>query len=457
MRSNVTPYVVLTRDVGETWNSLATPEIDGYCRAIEEDPVKKDLLYLGTEFGLFVSLNGGQSWFKWTSGMPTCPVYDIAVHPVENDLMMATHGRALFIIDDVSPLREFSEEILKKKLHLFKVNPAIQFVTGRTSSYMSSGDGEFNGQNKTLGACFTYYLIPSEKKASESQTPETSPQSQLMSQFARQGGQALAMMRQMAGGSGRVSMTILNSEGRVIRQMSGPEEKGLNRAYWDFREVEPAPVSDEPGAQTRQSAAGFFGGRGGITVPPGIYTVKIKYEDQEASQSFEVKPDPRIKIDENVLKSNYEKARQAQQLSRLAQMVNSRLQQTQRALQAVRELARGQRNQKVMEALKQVSEVEKKLKELMETMNPTPPKQGLVDTSEGLMSVVNSAVRGITSAGYEPISQAAQVSYEKARARFEDFVKKVNEFYEKDVSGLSRALSEAGFSVLPSLPPIKVD
>jgi len=457
MRSNFTPYVFVTRDFGQTWKSLVTPEIDGYCRAIEEDPVKKDLLYLGTEFGLFVSLNGGQSWFKWTSGLPTCPVYDIAVHPLEHDLIVATHGRALYIVDDISPLRELAEEILKKKLHLFKVNPAIQFVTGRTSSYMSPGDGEFNGQNKTLGACFTYYLIPSEKKASEDQTAETSPQSQLMSQFARQGGQALAMMRQMAGVSGRVSITILDSQGRVIRQMNGPEEKGLNRVYWDFREVEPTPVSDEPAATSRQATASFFGGRGGITVPPGIYTVKIKYEDQEVSQSFEVKPDPRLKIDETVLKANYEKARQAQQLSRLAQMVNSRLQQTQRALQAVRELARGQRNQKMAEVMKQMAEVEKKLKELMETMNPTPPKQGLVDTSEGLMSIVNSAVREISSAGYEPISQPAQVKYEKARARLSDFVKKVNEFYEKDVSGLSRALSEAGFSVLPSLPPIKVD
>lgn len=456
MRSNFTPYVFVTRDFGQTWKSLVTPEIDGYCRAIEEDPVKKDLLYLGTEFGLFVSLNGGQSWFKWTSGIPTCPVYDIAVHPVEHDLIVATHGRAIFIVDDISPLRELDENVLRKKLHLFKVNPAVQFITGRTGSYMSPGDGEFNGQNKTIGACFSYYLIPSEKKSTESQVPENVQENGQVSQFTRQGGQSPAMLRQQSAAAGRVSITVLNSEGRVVRQMNGPEERGINRVYWDFREVEPSPVTDEPGAQSRQTG-GFFGGRGGLTVPPGVYTVKIRYEDQEVSQTFEVRPDPRVKVDEDILRTNYEKARAAQQLSRTIQMINARLQQTQRSLQAVRELARSQRSQKIMEAMKQVAEVEKKLKELIEVMNPTPPRQGLVDTSEGLMSVVNSAVRAIASAGYEPITQPAQVQYEKAKARLVDFVKRVNEFYEKDVSGLNRALQEAGFTVLPIPPSIKMD
>lgn len=447
MRSNFTPYVFVTHDFGQTWKSLATPEIDGYCRAIEEDPVKKDLLYLGTEFGLFISLNGGQSWFRWTSGLPTCPVYDIAVHPRENDLIVATHGRALFIIDDISPLRELSEEILKKKLYLFKVNPAIQFITGRTSSYMSSGDGEFYGENKTIGACFTYYLTPSEKKPSETETQKNTTDNLPASYFGRQGGQS------MAGGRGRVSITISNSEGRVVRQINGPEEKGLNRVYWDFREVDPVPQTDEPAGQQRS----FFAGRGGITALPGVYTVKIKYEDQEVSQNFEVRPDPRIKIDEAVLKANYEKARAAQQLLRTAQMISSRLQQTQRALQSIRELARGQRNQKIMEAMKQLTEVENRLRELNETMNPTPPKQGLVDISEGLMSIINSAVRGISSAGYEPVTQPAQVQYDMARSRLVEFVKKVNEFYEKDVTGLNRLLQEAGFTVLPSPPPIKFE
>jgi photosystem II stability/assembly factor-like uncharacterized protein len=457
--SNFNPYIFVTRDFGKTWKSLATPEIDGYCMAIEEDPVKKDLLFLGTEFGLFVSLNGGQNWFKWTSGFPSCPVYDIAVHPRENDLVIATHGRAIYIVDDISLLRELSEEILKKKLHLFKVNDAFQFVTGRMSSYMSPGDGEYAGQNKPSGACISYYLVPSEKKAEEPAPPEMGQMQERMAQFVRRSGMDMAAMRQMMMGRGRVSITIMDSQGRVVRQMSGPEEKGINRVYWDFQEVEPSPPSDEPGvAQVReQAAARFFGGRGGLTVLPGTYTVKIKYEDQEVSQSFEVKPDPRLKIDYGVLKTNYEKAKEAQKLSRVVQTVSQRLQQTEKALQTIKEFSRTQRNQKLMASMKKVSEVEKKLKELIETLNPTPPKQGIADRSSGLMNQVMRAVGGITGAGYEPITQPAQVRYEKVKVRVDEFLTRVNEFYQKDVAELDKTLQEAGFTLLTSYPPIKLD
>ncbi|MGB9765411.1 MAG: WD40/YVTN/BNR-like repeat-containing protein [Candidatus Saccharicenans sp.] len=460
MRGNFSPYLVVTHDFGKTWKSLVTPEIDGYCRAIEEDPVKRDLLFLGTEFGLFVSLNGGQSWFKWTSGFPTCPVYDLAVHPRENDLIVATHGRALFIIDDISPLRELTEEVLKKKLYLFKVNDAWQLITGRTSAYMSPGDGEFSGQNKPYGAYFTYYLTPSEKKGEEAAAPEMGQMQERMLQFAQRSGMSLEMIRQMMPGRGRVQITVVDSKGKLIRQLNGPEEKGINRIFWDFRQVEPAQPTDEPvGAESRQQAMamGFFGGRGGITVPPGTYTVKIKYEDQEVSQNFEVKPDPRLKIDLEIVKTNYEKAQEAQKLSRAIQIVSNRLQQTQRGIQTIRELARAQRNPKLMEVMKQVSEVEKKLKELTETLNPTPAKQGMADRSDGLMSQVMMAVGGITSAGYEPITQAAQVKYDQVKVKLGEFFNRVNEFYEKDVAGLNKALQEAGFTILPGYPAVKID
>jgi len=101
--------------------------------------------------------------------------------------------------------------------------------------------------------------------------------------------------------------------------------------------------------------------------------------------------------------------------------------------------------------------VEKKLKDLTETLNPTPARQGLADRSSGLLSRVNGAVGGIISAGFEPISEPARVRYEKARASFGGFLKQVNDFYEKDVAGLNKALQEAGFTLLLNYPPLKID
>jgi photosystem II stability/assembly factor-like uncharacterized protein len=454
-RSNFTPYVLATGDYGKTWKSLATAEIDGYCMVIREDPVDKSLLFLGTEFGLFVSFDGGGKWAKWTQGVPTCPVYDLAIHPRENDLIIATHGRALYVIDDISPLREFSEEVAKKKLHLFPVPEARQFQQGRMSPLQSPGDTIFAGENKPQGARITYYLTPTEKKPEEK--PETggpAPTPQ-----AGTAGQA------MFGGSGmrgqertNVQITILDSQGKFVSQLFGPEKKGINRAYWNFLETEPPSREGQPREEQAESRAMMFGRRAmSLQALPGMYTVKVKYEDQEATGALEVKPDPRLKIDLEVLKANYEKGKAAQALSRAVMQAGRQLQQTQRAIQTVKEYARTGKNPKADDITKAADEIEKKLKELTEALDPTPLKQGMADRSQGLNRQVTSAVSGITGAAIEPVSQAAQTKYDKVRPRAEEFLNRVNEFYEKDVENFKRTLQESGFTLFSPVIPIKIE
>ncbi|HEX9902475.1 MAG TPA: hypothetical protein VGB72_06400 [Acidobacteriota bacterium] len=460
-RSNFKPYIFLTRDFGKTWASLATPDIDGYCFAIEEDTVSRNLLFLGTEFGLFLSLNGGSSWMKWTQGLPSCPVYDLAVHPRENDLLIATHGRSLYIIDDISLLRELSEEVTKKKLHVFTIPDAVQFQQGRMSVLMAPGDAAFAGENKRLGACISYYLIPGEKKPEE-QRPEAADETRP---------RTTERMRQMAGtgtmppsavgfeGMGRpdtrVSVVILDNQGKQVAQLSGTEEKGINRVWWDLREMEP-PSQERQQVQT-EAAMSSFGRRAVLNALPGTYTVKVKYEDQEAVRSFAVRTDPRFKIDPEVLKANYLKAKAAQKLSRIVQEAGRRIQQTQRALQTLQESARAQGNPKLMELLKGAPELEAKLKEFSEALSPTSAKQGMADRSAGLSSQVMSAVFGISGAGIEPVSQAAQVKFDKVKPKVEAYLAKLNDFYQKDVENFKKAVQDSGFSLLGGFTPLKID
>jgi photosystem II stability/assembly factor-like uncharacterized protein len=457
--SNFSPYVFVTRDYGKTWKSLATPEIDGYCLVVKEDPVNKNLLFIGTEFGLFVSFSDGASWMKWTHGLPTCPVYDLAIHPRENDLIIATHGRSLYVIDDITPLREISEEITKKKLHLFSIPAAYAFQQGRMSSYLSPGDTAFVGENKRFGACITYYLIPSEKKPEEKTeaTAETE-RSAMMARMSRMGGQMPpGMMDQMfRRTSRRVNITIVDSEGKFVSQLSGIEDKGLNRVYWNLRETEPQASREQEQTEERGPMM-FFGRGGGVNVLPGKYTAKIKYEDQEVSQTFEVKTDPRFQVDLEVLKANFEKAKEAQKLSRLIQRASRQIQQTQRALQTLKDNARMSRNPKTADLLKVTEALEKKLKEFSETLNPTPLRQGLADRSTGLNSQVMSAVFDISGAGIDPVSQAAQVKYEKVKPLVEEFVAKLNAFYQKDVEEFKKMLQESGFSLFGPFVPLKIE
>ncbi|MFZ2052880.1 MAG: hypothetical protein WAU81_01665 [Candidatus Aminicenantales bacterium] len=454
MRSNFAPYVFVTQDYGRTWKSLVTPEIDGYCFVVKEDPVNRNLLFVGTEFGLFMSFNGGADWTRWTHGLPTCPVYDLAIHPRENDLIIATHGRSLYVIDDITPLREISDEITKKKLHVFTVADAFAFQQGRMSSYLSPGDTAFSGDNKQTGACITYFLIPDEKKPEETaEQPADRPETTAV--MARMGGQMPpGMMPMMGGRGGRVSVTILDAQGKFISQLNGPDEKGLNRVFWNLRETEP-PTDQE---QTEERGAMmFFGRSAGMMALPGKYTIKIKYEEQEASQTVEVKTDPRFKVDPEVLKANHDKAKQAQSLSRIITRAGRQLRQSQRSIQTVKDNLRTSRNPKAADLRKAADELEKKLKELTETLSPTPPKQGIADRSAGLQIQVMGAVRGITGAGYEPISQAAQVRYDKVKPKAEKFVVRFNDFYQKDVEAFKKMLKDTDFSLFAPFTPLKLN
>ncbi len=458
-RSNFAPYVFVTRDYGKTWKSLVTPEIDGYCFVVREDPVNRNLLFVGTEFGLFVSFNGGGSWMKWTAGFPTCPVYDLAIHPREHDLIIATHGRSLYVIDDITPLREISEEITKKKLHLFSISPAISFQQGRMSIYLSPGDTAFAGENKRFGARITYYLIPSERKPEErtEQTVETE-RTAVMSRMSQMRGQLPPGMMDQAfrRTPTRVSITILDSEGKFVSRISGTEDMGINRVYWDLRETEPPAPGEQEQREERISMMPFGRG-GGVSVLPGTYTAKIKYDDQEVSQAFEVKTDPRFQVNLDVLKANFEKAKEAQGLSRFVQRASRQIQQTQRALQTIKDNSRMSRNPKNANIIKAVEALEKKIKELSETLNPTPPRQGIADRSTGLSSQVMSAVSGLSGAGIEPLSQAALVKYEKVKTLVNDFAIRFNAFYQKDIEEFKKMLQEAGFSLFGPFVPLKIE
>ena len=448
-RANFNPYVCVTHDFGKTWKGLVAPEIDGACAVVREDPVDKNLLFLGTEFGLFVSFNGGSSWLKWTAGFPTCPVYDLAIQPRESDLVIATHGRALYVLDEIGPLREISDEITKKGLYIFKVPDACQFLQGRMSRYMSPGNAEFSAENKPLGACITYFLTPSPKKPEETQAgPAEASAPAAGARGGRSGGAA----------SSGVTVTILDTNGKFVSQFAGPTNKGINRVAWNFRETEePQPEEKEPSPVGEREAGGSFGRALGVTVLPGTYTARVKYGDQEAIQSFEVKSDPRLKVDAGVLKANYEMSEQAVKLARLILRAGRRLQQTQKAIQSVKESAGTTRNPKSADIEKNADALAKKLKDLQEALNPTPAKQGMPDRSGSLQSQVMNAVQDILSSAVEPITQGSQVKFERVVPKVEAFLAKLNEFYEKDVEAFKKDLREADFSLFGQYAPLKIE
>jgi photosystem II stability/assembly factor-like uncharacterized protein len=454
-RSNWTSYVYVTRDFGKTWQSLATPDIDGFVHVIRQDSVAKDLLFVGTEFGLYVSFNSGKEWLKWAHGLPTAPVRDIGIHPREHDLIIGTHGRAAYIVDDISPLREISEEVVKKKLHLFKVHDAYHFRRGRSSSYSSPGDATFSGTNKQTGAYFTYILNPSEKKKKQGEDD-----GEAMARRKEMMRNRMGMMRRhgggMMGGMSKtdVKITILDNAGKKIRSLDGTDNKGLNRVYWDLRYDAPQTRSKPPAGMPAAFWSRF---RGGLTALPGTYTVKIKYEDREENHTFKLMNDPRLDIDTAVLKQNFELAEAVQELSTALSNVEQEIDDAKKLIKIIREYGMGNKSPEIMKLMKAGRELETKLKELGNKITPdTSDKQGITDRSAGLSSGVRNIMHSMRDS-YEPVSQAAKVQYKKIKIKVDNFLQEFNAFYQKDVEEFKKVVKESGFSFFKPFKPVKVD
>jgi photosystem II stability/assembly factor-like uncharacterized protein len=250
------PYVFKTTDGGKSWqNVTGNLPAKAYVQVVREDPKNSNLLYAGTELGLFASYTAGREWIALNlKNLPNVSIHDIVVHPRENDLILATHGRSIFIFDDATPIQQMTGDILNKDAHLFSTRPGLRFTT-RFTRY-GIGDKAFSGPNPPYGALITYYL-------------KTKPDDK--STFKVQ---------------------ILDAGGKLIQELDKPaKEKGLNRITWNLRYGGPEvrrPPSDEETA--------FGGAPRGPKVLPGSYTVKLTVGDKTFVQPVEVHLDPTISI-----------------------------------------------------------------------------------------------------------------------------------------------------------------
>jgi photosystem II stability/assembly factor-like uncharacterized protein len=241
---DMTAYVYRTRDYGQTWESLASDDIDGYTHVVKEDLENPDLLFLGTEFGLYMSLDGGQSWAHFTNDFPRVAVHDLAIHPREHDLIIGTHGRGIWILDDVTPLRALTPEVLEADVALLPTRPNVQYIGGGMSWF--SGNDEFVGRNPSTAAAIVYY----QKR------------------------------RHIFGD---LKVEIYDSDGALIRTIPGGKLRGINRVDWPMR----LPPPKVPPASSLIMAFQ------GPSVPEGTYTYKlIKGKDTYEGQ-IELVPDPR--------------------------------------------------------------------------------------------------------------------------------------------------------------------
>jgi photosystem II stability/assembly factor-like uncharacterized protein len=321
-KSDFETYVYRTDDWGRTWTRLAAGRdsgVRGYALAIAQDTVDRDLLFLGTEFGLWASVDGGKAWMPWRHGVPTTSVMDLVVHPRDGDLVIGTHGRALYVLDDLTPLREATAERLAEPLHLFGIADARLSRGNMGSGPSSPGTAEFKGETEPAGALIAYSLdlpgLPTadapalaagktgndgkksargaaEEKPAEEKPAATPPTAAPPGEEDVPAPGAAAEESDDEAGTGKdgkkkepeVAIEISDAAGKVVRKLTGPAKRGVQRVAWDLgRDKLKEPPREVPEWRRNQS---------GPQVAPGTYTVTVRFRGHEAKGAVRVLPDP---------------------------------------------------------------------------------------------------------------------------------------------------------------------
>jgi hypothetical protein len=242
-------YLYRSTDYGESWTSI-TGDLppNRALRTLREDLRNPSVLYLGTEFGLFYSNDGGSHWVELESNLPTVAVNDLVIHPRDNDLVLGTHGRGIWILDNINALQELTPEVLASDAHLFTSEPAEMIRYARDKGH--TGDMIFRGANPPAGATIDYYLRQDRD-------------------------------------SGEVTITIHDAAGNQINELDTQSSAGVHRAVWDLRH----PNLSEGGG------GGFFGGPvRGPWVQPGEYTARLTVAGRHYEQAITVHEDSRINL-----------------------------------------------------------------------------------------------------------------------------------------------------------------
>jgi photosystem II stability/assembly factor-like uncharacterized protein len=246
MFGDMTPYAYRSTDYGKTWTALVTPgsPVRGYAHVIKEDLVNPQLLFMGTEFGLWVSVDGGQRWSRYKGGdLPSVAVRDLAIHPRDDDLVIATHGRGIWIIDDITPLRSLTPATLTRGAAFLQGKPVVQSL--QAGGGWANGDAEFIGPNPPGDAVITYHL-------------------------------------QKRHIFGDMKLQVFDSAGKLVQNLPTSKRRGLSRTAWSMRMTPPR-------VPTAATAAFVVGPR----FLPGLYTVKLTDGDSLYTTPLRVVADSR--------------------------------------------------------------------------------------------------------------------------------------------------------------------
>lgn len=408
------PYVYRTKDMGKTWTRIANDQnVYGYCLSIVQDPVVSNLFFLGTEYGLYVSIDDAKTWTKWTSGYPTVSTMDLQIQPREADLVIGTFGRAVWILDDIRPLRELAKAgyntTTSKNIKAFETPTAYIINQGDPNGYRSTGDAFYEGENRKAGAMITYYIKDLKPVANEKD-------------------------------SAKASIMVYDNYNKLIRTIKHKPFKGLNRIFWDLDvKGERMPDTKKPKDDAPE--------RGGRSVTPGNYKIVIAYNNFKDSTAVEVKLDPDIQMNNSEM---IEKAEMLDKFSLLVADVTlkvDRLNESKETIDLILSKLKEREKNEVNNKLKQDADsVKTMINNLIARINPPDDIQGFSDDPKLVSERISTVRRFLQDTTY-PTTETQRRTLADTEKNIKPVMDDVDKFFAGEWDAFKKAVNTANFTL----------
>jgi photosystem II stability/assembly factor-like uncharacterized protein len=463
-------YLFQTSDYGETWKAIRNgiPDSAGTVHVVREHPRSANLLFAGVEFGLWVSWDHGANWTALKNNFPTVPVDDIEIQAQQNDLVLATHGRSIWIFDDMTPIEKFDAGVAGSDLTFF--TPRTATLWDLRERRWSAGQKMFTGKNPPYGAILNYYLkeaLPPEPPKTAKDDKDKGPEKQKEADASKQKDQekketATADQKPKAptpaDKEGKTKISVYDKDGKLVRELDGPGKAGVNRTNWDLRWNSPAVPTPE---QLEAAAAGFDFGPRGPLVEPGEYTIKIKAGSKEESQKVVVEDDPRLQISPADRTARSEAIQQLYAMAKTADKDRKTIEGIKEGLKAARE--QWKKDADKPDATKIPAEIQKAAEELQKKVDAVAEKyvrerEGLGNAGpafewkpDPLPQQVQGLLRELDGFWAAPGGQEKDKLAELP-SLLNDASAQVKKIAEEDLPALNKKMNDAG---IPHIVPVQ--
>ncbi|MFA5814869.1 MAG: hypothetical protein WC865_04545 [Bacteroidales bacterium] len=452
-------YLFYTKNYGKTWSRMIDDtKVSGYCLSVIQDPAEPNLIFLGTESGLYVSIDYGVNWTKWTRGYPTVSTMDLKIHPREHDLIIATFGRSVYIIDDIRPLRQIAKQgitLLDKEITTFASPVAYHIGSKSQAGVYSAGNGYFSGQTKSLSGILTYSVKEPIKRQQPTDSVQATVQPVAGARMGGGGGGFGGGRFGMRGGDASrnvepVQIEIFNTSGEKIRTLQDYPEAGINRASWRLDEK----GFRQPGA-TQERAGGQE--PGGMSVFPGKYMVKYSYAGQSDSTWIEVQMDPRVpyRMSDLVARKEYVLAfqKKVDNLTSAMELIK----QAQDAIDLVtKEIPTG-RSEEIRTLRLETKTIKDTLAAMMNRISPERPTE-TQRASPAEYNLLSKVTRALASAsdGFDALSNTRKRGVELAEKELKKMLDQVDLFFTTTWPAFKETVSKSSVSPFNDKPWSKI-